>query len=108
MQMKGKTVLVTGGSKGIGRAVVEAMARQGANVIINYGADEKSAEEAAKVAQNYPVEALIVKADITNQEQVDAMFANIKVRFSTLDVLVNNAGIFDQHDGPENLEAFDN
>ncbi|MEI6481292.1 MAG: SDR family NAD(P)-dependent oxidoreductase, partial [Candidatus Saccharibacteria bacterium] len=55
VKLAGKTVLVTGGSKGIGRAVVEAMAEQGANVIINYSSDEQAAHEAAELAKKYSV-----------------------------------------------------
>lgn len=108
MVLKGKTVLVTGGSKGIGGAVVEAMAKEGANVIINYSHDAKAADEMAKRAADSGVEALTVKADIANPQEVEAMFAMIKDRFTAIDVVVNNAGLFDENDSPDSLEAFQN
>lgn len=108
MKLQGKTVLVTGGSKGIGKAVVEAMALQGANVIINYSRDETAAQETADLLAKYPVKVLTVKADITNQQEVDLMASLVKKEFSTIDVLVNNAGTFDKKDGPDSLEAFQN
>lgn len=108
MNLTDKTVLVTGGSKGIGRAIIEAMAEQGANVIINYSHDESAAKEAAGLATKHSVKTLVVKADIAKQDEVDAMFAKIKNEFSSIDVLVNSAGIFDEQDSPDNIEAFEN
>lgn len=108
MVLKGKTVLVTGGSKGIGRAIVEAMAEQGANVIINYLNDEKAAKEVAVKARGHSVKAMTVRANITSQDEVAIMFNDIKKEFPVIDVLVNNAGLFDENDGPDNIEAFKN
>lgn len=105
MILKDKTVLVTGGSKGIGRACVEAFAEQGANVIINYAHDEQAAKESADVAAKHGVRTLVVQADIANQTEVDAMFAQIKQEFPSLDVLINNAGLFAKGDSPDNLDA---
>ncbi len=105
MTLQGKNVLVTGGSKGIGRAIVEAMADQGANVIINYAHDEKAANELADAMAKKGVKTLIAQADIANQAQVEAMFEKIKQEFPTLDVLVNNAGLFEDEDSPDNLKA---
>ncbi len=105
MILKGKTVLVTGAGKGIGRACALAFAEQGANVIINYLRDERAAREVADEAAKHGVKTLVVQADIADQAQVDAMFAEIKEEFSTLDVLVNNAGLFAEGDSPDNIEA---
>lgn len=105
MLLKDKTVLVTGASKGIGRACVEAFAQEGANVIINYAHDENGAKETADAAGKYGVKTLVVQADITKQTEVDAMFAKVKAEFSSLDVVVNNAGTFAEDDSPDNLEA---
>jgi len=107
MILKGKTVLVTGGSKGIGRAIVEAVAKEGANVIINYSKDAKGAQAVADEAAKHSVKTLVVEADISNQEQVDAMFNKIRAEFPTIDVLVNNAGIFDEDDSPDSIETFE-
>lgn len=105
MILKDKVILVTGGSKGIGRACVEAFAQQGANVVINYLHDEKAAQEAAAAASKHGVKVLVVQADITKQTEVAAMFAQIKDEFRSLDVLINNAGTFVGSDSPDNLNA---
>lgn len=106
MILKDKTVLITGASKGIGLACVEAFAEQGANVIINYAHDEKTAREVAKlIADEHGVKTLVAQADIANQEQVDGMFAKIKEEFGSIDVLINNAGIFSEADNPDNIDA---
>lgn len=105
MILKDKVVLVTGGSKGIGRACVEAFAEQGANVVINYAHDKKAAQEAATTAHKHGVKTLVVQADITKPAEVDAMFAKVEAEFSSIDVLVNNAGTFADGDSPDNLEA---
>ena len=105
MILKGKTVLVTGGSKGIGRACVEAFAKEGANIVINYVKDEASALEVAADAHKHGVKTLVAQADITNEAQLDAMFAKIEAEFGSIDVLINNAGTFAAGDSPENLGA---
>ncbi|MCA9342243.1 SDR family oxidoreductase [Candidatus Saccharibacteria bacterium] len=106
MKLQGKIVLITGASKGIGRAAAEAFAKESANIIVNYNLDEAAANEVVAEAQKLGVKAIAVKADISNQNEVSAMFEEIRKTFSSLDVLVNNAGIFDENDGPDNLEAF--
>ena len=108
MKLTGKTVLVTGGSKGIGRAVVEAMAKQGANVIINYNNDEKAANEVADLVKEQAKKVLVVKVDVTKPDEVKSMFNKIKSEFGSIDVLVNNAGLFDENDSPDSIEAFKN
>lgn len=105
MILKDKIALVTGASKGIGRACALAFAEQGANVIINYLGDEQAAQEVANEAAKHGVKTFVVQADIANQEQVEAMFAKIKDKFGSLDVLVNNAGLFAHGDSPDNFEA---
>src|ERR1700704_1114127 len=105
MKLQNKIVLVTGASKGIGRACVEAFASEGANVIIHYVHDEQGAQETADVATKHNVKALVVQADITKQNEVDVMFAKVKETFPSIDVVVNNAGTFASGDGPDNLDA---
>jgi len=105
MILKDKTVLVTGGSKGIGRACIEAFAAEGANVVINYGHDDKAAELAAEEAKKHGVKVLTVRADINSQSEVDAMVRVILKDFPTIDVLINNAGLYVEGDAPDNLEA---
>ena len=88
----GKTVLVTGGSRGIGRACVLAFAKSGAQVAINYN---RSEEEALKVleASRMSSNSQIFKADTSNLQQVNAMVADIAKYFGKIDILVNNAGV---------------
>ena len=107
MKLQDKTVLVTGGTKGIGEAIVLAMADQGANVIINYAHDDKAAEALTATVRKKQAKVLAVKADIANPSEVEGMFETIKTAYDSIDVLVNNAGIFDEHDNPDNIEAFE-
>jgi 3-oxoacyl-[acyl-carrier protein] reductase len=93
MDFKDQVVLVTGGSKGIGRAICEAFARRGAQVVINYGHDEEAARQAAAEIQQAAGTVHTQRADITRSEAVERMFQEILQRFGRLDVLVNNAGV---------------
>lgn len=89
----GKTVLVTGGSRGIGKAIVETCATNGATVVFTYN---KGEAEAASLVQELKGKGLAVeclKADITNAEDIKTLFRAIKERHGRLDVLVNNAGV---------------
>jgi NAD(P)-dependent dehydrogenase (short-subunit alcohol dehydrogenase family) len=91
LDFTGKTVLVTGGGVGIGRAIVEAFGRAGARLVVA----EVDAERAAQVRdwlQTAGVEALVVDGDITRKEQVAALAEQVEARFGGLDVLVNNVG----------------
>ena len=96
-RLKGKNVLITGASSGIGQAIAMRFAREGANVAINYrsGAEQAEATQVlAKAARpNGGGREIIVQADVSNEEQVKAMFAKTIEAFGRLDVLVNNAGI---------------
>ncbi len=107
MKLNGKTVLVTGGSKGIGRACVEAFAKEGANIIINFAHDEKTAQETAKLIRKTGVKVLVVKADVSQQSELENMIKVIDKEFSSVDVLVNNAGIFEEGDDPDNIDAME-
>ena len=89
-----KVVLVTGSSKGIGRATAIEFAKRGYKVVINYLTDKKNAEELQeKLKQEYKIETLVIKADVSNEEQVKNMVQEIINKFGKIDVLVNNAGI---------------
>ena len=93
MNFQDQVVLVTGGSKGIGRAICLAFAQKGAQVVVNYGHDEEAARQVDSEVQKMGGTAQILKADITSKEEVDRMFKGTLDRFGRLDVLVNNAGI---------------
>jgi 3-oxoacyl-[acyl-carrier protein] reductase len=89
----GKAALVTGGSRGIGRAVVEALAREGAAVAVVAGRDRAAAEEAAAAARALGSTAIALQADVSDSEQVDRLLEEILQQLGRLDILVNNAGI---------------
>ena len=88
-----KTVLVTGGSRGIGKEIALKFAKQGYDVIINYVSDKTDTEELKKELEANGGKALIVKADVTNPEQIENLVKKAIETFEKIDVLVNNAGI---------------
>jgi NAD(P)-dependent dehydrogenase (short-subunit alcohol dehydrogenase family) len=91
MKLEGKTALVTGASRGIGRAIALAFAREGARVAINYRANEEAAREAKALADAAGPTALLARADVTDRAQVEAMLEACFGEFGRLDILVNNA-----------------
>ena len=91
--IKDKVVLVTGGAKGIGASVIRKFAQQNYRVIINYNTSEQEAYKLQKELDDLKCQALVIKADITKQEEVDEMLAIIIRKFKRIDVLVNNASI---------------
>ena len=93
MILHGKTALVTGAGKGIGRAIALRMANEGANVVINYSGSEDAAADCAAECEKAGVRTLRVKADVSDAVQVEEMFARAVEEFGTVDILVNNAGI---------------
>lgn len=95
-QLAGKVALVTGGSRGIGRAIVEALAAAGADVVVNYRVSREAADEVAAEARECGVRALVVQADVRDEAAVSEMFGVVKEQFGRLDVLVNNAGVMSQ------------
>ncbi len=90
-----KVVLITGASKGIGKATAEEFAKIGGyKVVINYLTDKENAEKLSNhLKQEYKIETLVIKADVSNEEQVKNMVQEIINNFGRIDVLVNNAGI---------------
>jgi len=92
MRFKDKSVLVTGGGRGIGRAIAVAFAHEGASVAIN-AAHQASAEEAAQVARECGGRAIAIGADVSNESEVNAMIDRVVAEFGRLDILVNNAGV---------------
>ncbi len=88
-----KAALVTGASRGIGRATALALARKGYAVAVNYAGSEKAAEEVKAAIEAEGGRAIVVKGDVSKADDVAAVFAEVKKEFGRLDVLVNNAGI---------------
>jgi 3-oxoacyl-[acyl-carrier protein] reductase len=93
MRLEGKVAVVTGGGRGIGRAIALRFAAEGADVVVNYRADEPAAQETAAAITAAGRRALCVRADVTRRDEVRALFARAVERFGRLDLLVNNAGI---------------
>ena len=93
MSLEGMAALVTGGSRGIGRAVCLELARQGAAVAVNYAGSIQAAEETVRQCRQLGVEAELFQADVASPAACDALVAAVKERFGRLDILVNNAGI---------------
>lgn len=88
-----KTILVTGGSRGIGKAIVEELAKQGHNVILNYNKSEESAKEIQKNLQSLNCAVEIFKADVSKSNEVDKLIEFVISKFENIDILINNAGI---------------
>lgn len=88
-----KVVLVTGGSRGIGKEVAEIYAENGYDVVINYVSDRTDVEGIKKEFEEKKVKCLLVKADVSNSEDVEKMVEEAIKEFGKIDVLVNNAGI---------------
>ncbi len=107
MELKNKVVLVTGASKGIGKATAIAFAKEGCGVIINFKSDSKSAQEVLEECSRYSKNCKLIQADVSDQKSVSEMINQIKKQFKTLDILVNNAGIFSPNDNPTNIEVFE-
>ncbi len=93
MILNGKVALVTGASRGIGKAIAIEFARQGADVIVNYIKDEQEASKAVDEIKNIGRKSIALKADVSDFNEVSKMFEKIKGEFGRLDILVNNAGI---------------
>jgi glucose 1-dehydrogenase len=94
----GQKALVTGASSGIGRAIAIALAEAGADVVVNYVAGESKARDLVRDIESLGVRALAVRADVSEEAQVQEMFASMLREFGTVDILVNNAGL--QQDAP--------
>lgn len=93
--MRGQTAIITGASRGIGRATALRFAEAGANVIINYVKDEAAAEEVARLCRAHDVEAVTVRADVARLEEAEVMVETCVRRFNRVDVMVANAGIWE-------------
>ncbi|WP_123043580.1 3-oxoacyl-[acyl-carrier-protein] reductase [Cohnella candidum] len=91
--LTGKTALVTGASRGIGRAIAVALAEAGADVAVNYAGSEAAAAETVKAVEALGRKAVMIKANVGKAAEFDAMVQSVLETFGKLDILVNNAGI---------------
>ena len=93
IRMSNRVVLITGASKGIGKATAMAFLAQGDTVIVNYNSDAKGAQEVCDKAAELGLDSMMVQADLTKMEDIKRMFAEVFAKYETIDILVNNAGI---------------
>lgn len=93
MHLTGKTAIVTGGSRGIGRAVALALAEAGASVAIIYAGNTKAAEETKQAVEEKGVQAMAIQCDVSDEKAVADMVKAVKKEWGRVDILVNNAGI---------------
>jgi acetoacetyl-CoA reductase/3-oxoacyl-[acyl-carrier protein] reductase len=92
-RLDGQTALVTGGSRGIGRAIVLALAREGAKVALNYQSSDAKAQEVVDEVASFGGTCVLAKANLADPQEARAMVKRVADQFTHLDVLVNNAGI---------------
>jgi 3-oxoacyl-[acyl-carrier protein] reductase len=93
MQLKGKTAVVTGGSRGIGKSIALELASKGANVVVNYTKNIESAEAVVGEIKAMGVSGMAIKADVSNNAEVENLVNEVLNTFGSIDILVNNAGI---------------
>lgn len=107
MTLQGKTVLVTGGAGGLGRAIAEHFVERGANVVICDINKTLLADFNDKVSSNHPERTLAIETDITSEAALDSLFEQIETKFQHLDYAINSAGMMDFFDPVGSIE-FDN
>ncbi len=93
MNFKGKVVLVTGSSRGIGRSIAVKFAKEGASVIINYKSNENEAKAITEIISSYASDCMCIQADVSKEKDVKRMIDTIIEKYGRIDILVNNAGI---------------
>jgi 3-oxoacyl-[acyl-carrier protein] reductase len=92
-RLQGQVALVTGGSRGIGRATALALAAEGATVVVNYASSNQAADAVVAEIQSMGSQAIALQADVAQSEQVDGLFNTVLEKYGRIDLLVNNAGI---------------
>ncbi len=97
-KLKGQSALVTGANSGIGEAVAFALSNEGANVVVNYVTHAEAADDVVKEITDNGGNAIAIKADVSNETEVQSMFQQMIAKYGTIDILVNNAGL--QKDSP--------
>lgn len=91
--LKGKNAIITGGVRGIGKAIAEEFCKNGANVVISYRSNEDAAKKAVADLEQYGTKVITVKGDIADPNHAEELVKITKENFGTVDILVNNAGI---------------
>ncbi len=93
MKLKNKVALITGSSKGIGRATALLFAEEGANIVVNYSKSEKEANKVIDEIKKLGSDAICIKCDVSDENQVKKMIEQTTKKFGKIDILVNNAGV---------------
>jgi 3-oxoacyl-[acyl-carrier protein] reductase len=93
MKLEGKNAVITGGGRGVGRAISLEFAKEGANVVVNYAGNQKAADEVVKMIQDMGRKAVAVKGDVGQEEDAKRVIDACVENFGSIQVLVNNAGI---------------
>ncbi len=91
-KLKKRVAVITGGSRGIGKGICMAFAKEGADIVFSYYSNEKAAQDTVKELESFGVRALAIKADVSNEEDVINMKNTIEKEFGKINILVNNAG----------------
>lgn len=91
--LRGQVAIITGASRGIGRAIAQELAKLGANVVVNYASSNTAAQEVVDTITKAGGSAIALQADVSNTDQVDALVNTAMEKFKRVDILVNNAGI---------------
>jgi 3-oxoacyl-[acyl-carrier protein] reductase len=94
-KLAGKVAVVTGGSKGIGAAIAKALAAEGAAVVVNFASSKAAADKVVEDIAAQGGKAVAVQADVAKKADIDRLFAETTKRFGQIDVLVNNAGVYE-------------
>jgi len=92
MELKGKVVLITGSSSGIGKTTAIRFAEEGAKVVVNYNINKEGGEETLKEVEKH-TEGLLVQADVSNPEDIKKLFDAVTKKFGKVEILINNAAI---------------
>ena len=93
MLLKGKRILVTGGSRGLGRSLCVTFVREGARVAFNYSSDREGARKTEEESSPFPAEILSVKASVLDRNAIEEMITLLEEKWGGIDILVNNAGM---------------
>ena len=91
--LRGQVAIITGASRGIGRAIAQELGKLGATVVVNYASSSDAAEEVVDTITKTGVRAIALQADVSQADQVDALVKSVMEKFNRVDILVNNAGI---------------
>lgn len=94
-KLTGKVAVVTGGSKGIGASIAEQLAEEGASIVVNYATSKEGADRVVQSIVSKGGRAIAIQANMTNQKDIDHLFAETMKAFGKLDILINNAGVYE-------------